>query len=120
MPRIAIARQLDALARDARGALQLMARTPGFTAVALTMIALGTGANAAMFSVIDAVMLRTPFENPDRIAILRIVGDKGRPKAAVSIAQYRSLVESAPCSTPWAHSEAASGPFSEALASRGA
>ena len=60
------------------------------------MIALGTGANAAMFSVIDAVMLRTPFSDPDRIAIVRVATPGGGPTAAVSLAQYRSLVESAP------------------------
>jgi hypothetical protein len=49
-----------------------------------------------MFGVIDAVMLRTPFEDPDRIGIVRLVAENGRPSAALSIAQYRSLVDSAP------------------------
>jgi hypothetical protein len=63
----------DVFFRDACSALLLMARSPAFTVVAVLMIALGTGVNAAMFSVIDGVMLRTPFDEPDRIAIVRVV-----------------------------------------------
>jgi len=85
-----------AFADDVRFGLRMMGRTPAFTAVALAMIALGTGANAAMFSVIDAVMLRTPFEDPDRIAIVRVMPPSGGPTSAISLAQYRSLVEPAP------------------------
>src|SRR6266851_3900339 len=84
-----------AFADDVRFGLRLMGRTPGFTAVALLMIALGTGANAAMFSVIDGVMLRSPFADPDRLAIVLIVGKAGHASAAVSLAQYRSLREHA-------------------------
>ena len=44
--------------QDLRFGLRMMARTPAMTAVAVLMLAAGTGANATMFSVIDAVMLR--------------------------------------------------------------
>ena len=89
-------RHADTLLQDLRFGLRMMARTPLFTAVALTMIALGTGANVAMFSVIDAVMLRSPFQNADRIAVVRVVPTGRGPTAAVPLAQYRALVESAP------------------------
>jgi len=79
---------------DVRYALRGMVRSPGFTAVALMMIALGTGANAAMFSVIDGVMLRSPFADPERIGIVRIV-PPGRPVTGpISIPQFQRLVTS--------------------------
>src|SRR5258707_4637770 len=81
---------------DVRFGLRLMGRTPGFTALALVMIALGTGANAAMFSVIDGIMLRSPFTDPDRLAIVRVQAVGGRTTAAISLTQYRRLLDSAP------------------------
>ena len=95
MMRTGLIQHADAFIQDARFALRSMGRTPMFTAVALLMIALGTGANAAMFSVIDGVMLRSPFADPDRLAIVLIVGKAGHASAAVSLAQYRSLREHA-------------------------
>ncbi|HKV99283.1 MAG TPA: ABC transporter permease [Vicinamibacterales bacterium] len=64
------------LQQDVKYAFRMMRRTPGFTAMAVLMLALGTGVNAALFSVIDAVMLRSPFSHPERIARLQTVNDK--------------------------------------------
>jgi putative ABC transport system permease protein len=80
---------------EVRLAARSMTRTPGFTAVAILMIALGTGANAAMFSVIDAVLLRTPFIDPDRIAMVTARTADGSRTSALSLAQYQSLTTSA-------------------------
>src|SRR4029077_2938247 len=79
---------------DVRYALRGMVRSPGFTAVALLMIALGTGANAAMFSVIDGVMLQSPFTDPDRIGGVRVLAPGRGATAAISTPQQRRLAGS--------------------------
>jgi putative ABC transport system permease protein len=61
---------LDVLRQDTKYALRMMRRTPGFTLTAIVMLALGTGVNVAMFSVIDAVLLRSPFPDQGRLVQL--------------------------------------------------
>src|SRR6185436_8091790 len=74
---------------DVRHAIRGMARAPGITAAALVMIALGTGANAAMISVIDAVLVRSPFRESGRLVLVRGVP----PGEPLTVAQGRSLLE---------------------------
>ena len=54
---------LDDLARDVRHALRTLRRTPVFTAVSLLTVALGIGANTAIFSIVSGVILR-PLDYP--------------------------------------------------------
>ena len=68
----ALREHLHTLWRDIRYALRLMRRTPGFTAMAVVMLGLGTGANVAVFTVIDAVVLRSPFPDPDALVIVGV------------------------------------------------
>src|SRR3954447_14169513 len=59
---------LDTIARDMRYGLRVLRRNPTFTAVALITLAIGIGANTAVFSVVNSVLLRPlPYQKPDEL-----------------------------------------------------
>ncbi len=68
---MAIPQSLDDLGRDVRDGVRSLARRPAFTAVAVVSLAIGIGANTAIFSLVNAVILRdSPIERPEEVVNL--------------------------------------------------
>ena len=84
-----IREHVNALRDDVKYALRMMRRTPGFTSMAVLMLALGTGVNVAMFSIVDAVLLRSPFERPEELLEVDMLV-KGQ-RTLVPVDRYRGL-----------------------------
>src|SRR5689334_6470050 len=71
-------RWMDDLRQDVRYAFRGLRRTPGFTAIAVTVLAVGIGATTAMYSVVDKILLQPlPFADADRL--VRIVENVPSP-----------------------------------------
>src|SRR6185436_7187806 len=83
IPPAATAGPLTGLVRDVRYGLRLLLRTPAFTAAAVLTLGLGIGANTAIFSVVNAVLLRPlPYANPERLVM---VGERGNDGSASNV-----------------------------------
>jgi predicted permease len=85
--------RLEGLTLELRHAVRRLLRSPGFTAIALTTLALGVGANAALFAVIDAALLRPlPYPQPERLLALEewnvAAGNESMAVSVANVADY--------------------------------
>lgn len=86
---------IESLVRDLRYGIRMLVKTPGFTAVAVLTLALGIGANTAIFSLVDTILLRPlPYEDPGRLVVVSesvplMGGDSEMGMAAGEYIDYR-------------------------------
>jgi predicted permease len=83
-------RGMDAFVQDARYAMRMSRRFPAFTLIVLLTLGIAIGANTAIFSVVNATLLRPlPFPNDDRLAVLYSQNpDRSLPRFSVSYADF--------------------------------
>lgn len=85
---------MSALLQDLRFALRMLTKKPGFAAVVVLTLALGIGANTAIFSELHAVLLRPlPYPQPDRIVQLGASLKSGEPEGYVTGPEFTFLQE---------------------------
>jgi predicted permease len=86
---------LETLLQDLRHAVRSLRRSPGFAAAAIVTLTLGIGANAAVFSVVDGVLLHPlPFAEPRRLVALHATSDN-EPRGSVSYLNFLDWQRSA-------------------------
>ncbi len=87
---------MTGVVNDGRFALRALLRRPAFAAIAVLTLALGIGANTAVFTLVDGVLLQPlPFHEPDRLVALEHLGREGRDELPMSQGLYLLYAEEA-------------------------
>ena len=83
---------METLLTDIRYGIRNLLKRPGFTLIAVVTLALGIGANTAIFSVVNTVLLRPlPYENPDRLVVLlETVSGRAIPTSYLNFVDWRN------------------------------
>ncbi len=85
-------RLIEDLAQDLRYGLRTLRKSPGFTAVAALSLALGLGANTAIFSVVDPLMIKSlPVKDPEQLVVFNTVDQRGELRERFSYPMFERL-----------------------------
>jgi len=96
--------QLELLLQDVRFAARMLAKQPSFTMVAVMTLALGIGANTAIFSVLNAVLLRPlPFAQSEQLVRVFTVEKSEDPRGAFGVLSYPDLLDYAAQNKVFSH-----------------
>ncbi len=105
--------------QDIRYGFRMLAKSPGFTAVAVATLALGIGANTAIYSVVNAVLLRPlPYDAPDRLALVWHT-NPNKDEGTTDYVSYPSFLDFRRESTTFEEMAGATPPWSLVLSGDG-
>ena len=83
---------METLLQDIRYGIRVIAKSPGFAAIVILTLALGIGANTAIFSMMDTVILQSlPVRNPDELVVISSTVPKSGTDTSFSYPMYRDI-----------------------------